>query len=131
MSITITVTDRSAEMKARYSHGAKGGMNAVGKFLVAETYKAFESARYYKGGAFRSTLLVKQSIRYEVWPDLDGWFARVGTNKEPALSWELGHQNHFTGKYERVPIWVPTALANVENMRKEFAKIVARVMGAT
>jgi hypothetical protein len=129
MSITITVTDRSVEVQARYAQGARAGVDAAANLVQGEVVKAFGS-NYYKGGAFRSTLQVKQSIRRQVMAGSTGWFALVGTKIKEALYWELGHQNLFTGKKEHVPIWVPTALANVENMRKEFAKIVARVMGA-
>jgi hypothetical protein len=54
----------------------------------------------------------------------------VGTKFIEALYWELGHRNAFTRKYERVQLWVPTAVENVARMQKTFSVIVARIMGA-
>lgn len=129
MKVSVKVTDRSAEVRARYGKGAKAGVDAAANLMQREVVKAFGSD-YYKGGAFRSTLQVKQSIRRQVMASPTGWVALIGTKIKEALYWELGHPNIFTRKFERVQIWVPTALANADNARQEFAKIVARVMGA-
>jgi hypothetical protein len=59
-----------------------------------------------------------------------GWETSVGTKFIEALYWELGHRNLFTRKYERVQLWVPTAVENVARMQKTFSVIVARIMGA-
>lgn len=127
--MSAKLTDRSPEFRARYREAARLGVDAAANVLEREVARAHD-ARYYKGGAFRGTLLVKQSIRRsppEATPQ--GWVSKVGTNKLPALFWELGHMNLFTRKFERVRLWVPTAQANVERMRRNFAAVVARVMG--
>lgn len=127
--MTAKLTDNSAAFRARYREAARLGIDAAANVLEREVAKAHD-ASYYKGGAFRGTLKVRQSIRRsppEATPT--GWAAKVGTNKLPALFWELGHINLFTRKYERNRIWVPTAMANLERMRKNFAAVVARVMG--
>lgn len=128
--MTVKFTDRSAEFRAKFREAARLGVDAAANTLEREVAKAHDS-RYYKGGAFRGTLMVRQSIRHSP-PVLTpgGWMSKVGTNKLPALFWELGHMNLFTRKYERVRIWVPTAQANVERMRRTFAAVVKRVMGA-
>lgn len=128
MKVEVKVIDGSAIVRARYFNGARAGVEAAANLMQREVVKAFGSD-YYKGGAFRSTLQVKQSIRRQMMTEPTGWVASIGTKLKEALYWELGHTNAFTRKHERVQIWVPTALANVENARQEFAKIVARVMG--
>ena len=128
--MSVSIVDRSALAVRRYDDAADLGLDAAANHLRVEIVKAFGS-NYYKGGAFRSTLQVKQSIRklmpYRV---AGAWETIVGTKFIEALYWELGHRNAFTRKHERVQLWVPTAAANVERMRKIFAVIVARMMGA-
>jgi hypothetical protein len=127
---TAKITDRSDEARRRYREAARLGVDAAANTLEREVVLAHD-ASYYKGGAFRGTLLVRQSIRRA--PPTDsgrGWVSKVGTKIIQALFWELGHHNLFTRKYERVRLWVPTAQANVERMKANFAAIVARVMNA-
>lgn len=125
----VKITDHSKRALARYDKAARLGVSAASNVLVREVKKAFGSD-YYKGGAFRSTLYVKQSVRRsDPEKEADGWAARVGTNKIQALYWELGHQNVFTRRFERVRIWEPTALANITTMREAFASVVKRIMG--
>ena len=127
--MSVTVIDRGAEALRRYDDAARKGLDGAANHLRVEIQKAFGSD-YYKGGAFRSTLQVKQSIRRS--PPAKGpdgrWNATVGTKLIEALYWELGHHNRFTRKYERVQLWVPTALANVQRMQQTFSVVVARLM---
>jgi hypothetical protein len=128
--MSVTVVDRSGLALRRYDEAARLGLDAAANHLRVETDKAFGSD-YYKGGAFRSTLQVKQSIRKLMpYRSASGaWETIVGTKFIEALYWELGHRNAFTRRYERVQLWVPAATANVERMRKTFAVIVSRIMG--
>lgn len=144
MQITAKLTDHSAAFRARYREAARLGVDAAANVLEREVARAHD-ASYYKGGAFRGTLKIRQSIRHSppapvrVWgrgrfgaqaAQAQGWESKVGTKHIEALFWELGHHNLFTRQYERVRIWVPTAIANVDKMRRNFAAVVARVMGA-
>lgn len=127
MSISVTVTDRGREARDRYREAARRGVDAAANTLEREVKKAHNS--YYTSQAFRSTAQIRQSIR-RVGPTATpaGWESKVGTNKLIALYWELGHRNLFTRKYERVRLWVPTAVQNVDRMRATFARVVARYM---
>lgn len=128
--MSVTVVDRSAAVPARWDDASRRGLDAATQHLQNEIYKAFGSW-YYKGGAFRSTLQVKQSIQrkgpYRVG---SGWEQMIGTELIEALYWELGHNNRWTRKYERVQIWVPTASKNIDRMQKTFSVVVARLMEA-
>ena len=127
--MSVTIIDRSAAALARYDDASRLGMDAAANHLQVEIVKAFGS-RYYKGGRFRSTLYVKQSIRrLAPFKQGGGWQSVVGTKLIEALYWELGHRNVFTRKHERVQLWVPTAAKNIDRMRKTYATIVARIMG--
>jgi hypothetical protein len=126
--VSVTVTDNSLRVLDRYRDAARMGMDAAANHLKVSVQKAFGSW-YYKGGRFRSTLQIKQSIRRDgpTWKG-NGWESTVGTNKIEALYWELGHNNLFTGNPERVQIWVPTGAREVQNMRATFARVVTRMM---
>ena len=60
--MSAKLTDNSAAFRARYREAARLGVDAAANTLEREVAKAHDS-RYYKGGAFRGTLLVRQSIR--------------------------------------------------------------------
>jgi len=128
--MSVTRTDNSRKALDQSREATRLAMDAVGNTLQREVVKAFGSD-YYKGGAFRSTLQVKQSIR-RVGPTATptGWEITVGTHLIEALYWELGHFNTFTRKYERVRIWEPTARQQVEPMRATYGRVVARYMAA-
>lgn len=127
--IKATFTDNSDAFRRRYREAARLGVDAAANVLEREVARAHD-ATYYKGGAFRGTLKIRQSIRRSPpTSQATGWTAKVGTNKIQALFWELGHHNLFTRHYERVRLWVPTAQANIERMRRNFAATVARMMG--
>lgn len=133
---TTKLTDNSDAFRARYREAARLGIDAAANVLEREVAKEFFDRQGYKTGAFAGTLRIGKSVRrsppeksFDAYTGAPGWVSRVGTNKIQALYWELGHYNLFTRGYERVRIWVPTAARNVEKMRRNFAAVVARVMG--
>ncbi len=99
---------------------------AGGQLLVRELKKAHGDS-YYKGGKYR-TGQVRQSIKASRPRWNNGWTLYVGTKLVFPLYWELGHRNKFSGKYERVRIWTPTYLAQVNAIQAEFAKTLKRYM---
>ena len=129
--MSVTVDDFSGNVLRRYDMAVQRGLDAAASHLVGAVQRGHGSS-YYKGGAFRSTLQVKQSIRrltpYRV---PSGWETLVGTNIKQALYWELGHHNIFTRKHERFRVWEPTGIKEVPAMSRTFAHIVKRYMGAT
>jgi hypothetical protein len=124
--------DRSRQVLATYDKASRNGITAVANMLVREVKKAHTEANYYKGGAFRNTLGVRNSIRRTEPEKVGGSYQiRVGTKFIEALYWELGHYNAFTGKNEPpVKIWMPTLLEQRENGKALFAATVKRTLGA-
>jgi hypothetical protein len=55
----------------------------------------------------------------------------VGTNVPYAKYWELGHQNLFTRRFERVERWRPALEENVEAIRARFEALFGAVMQAS
>lgn len=128
--MSVTVQDMSGKAIARYDAAAQRGLDAAAAHLTFAVQKAHGSS-YYNGGAFRSTLYVRQSIRrLTPYRGVAGkWETQVGTNKIQALYWELGHHNLFTRKHERFRVWEPTGLREQGRMAQIFASTVARAMG--
>jgi hypothetical protein len=129
--MAVIRTDHRRQAIDRSRNAGRLAMDATGNHLQREVVKAFGSD-YYKGGAFRSTLQVKQSIR-RVGPTATagGWEVVVGTHLIEALYWELGHFNTFTRKQERRRIWEPTARQQADAMRATYGRVFARMMGGS
>ncbi len=105
--------------------GASARAQASGLIAAAETYKAEVVRKLIHGyttGNFVTGANANAVARGEPEVSADGASIAVGsTNEVYALPWELGHQNLFTGKHERVEVWVPTMV----EMREQLVGIVA------
>lgn len=111
-------------------NAGREGMDAAAMVLLNAVRIGFGST-YYKGGRFRSTLQVKQSIRKLMpYKTQSGWETQVGTKLIEALYWELGHQNLFTRKYERVQIWEPAGKESTGEMIAAYNRTIVRRMEA-
>jgi hypothetical protein len=124
--VPVTFTDSSRRVKDRYREASRMALVAGGALLVREIKKAHGDS-YYKGGKYR-TGQVRQSIKKTRPFWMNGWMIQVGTKLIFPLYWELGHRNKFSGKYERVRIWTPTYLAQVQAIQAEFAATLKRYM---
>lgn len=126
--VITQVVDRTQKAQQRYDKASRLGMDAAGNVYVREVKRAHSD--HYTSQAFRSTLLVKQSIRRDA-PKKEraGWSIEIGTKLKQPLYWEMGHINHFTKKYERRRIWVPTLIAQAQAISDAYARVVARMMG--
>jgi hypothetical protein len=94
----------------------------AGLIAAAETYEAAVKERLqvgYTSGAFTTgnAAIAWPGARRKSRPM--GYEIAIGsTQVEPPypLYWELGHQNVFTGKHERVEIWVPLMVEKREEL---------------
>lgn len=59
----------------------------------------------------------------------NGAFILVGTDVMYALFWELGHQNLFTRKFERVEVWIPAFFGSRAEMLAAYQRVYSRFMG--
>ena len=128
--MSVSVVDNRRQAVARADNAGMLGLAAAVTVLKNAVVKQFGSS-YYKGGRFRSTLFVKQSVRFLMpYKTPDGYETILGTKLIEALYWELGHQNLFTRRHERVQIWEPAGMASTGAMRDAYARVVASLMGA-
>ena len=127
--MSVTFEDRSAAFLRRWDAAQRAGLTAAGNVVRRAVTRAHDST-YYKGGAFRGTLFVRQSIRQsdpERGPD-GALSVVVGTKIREALFWELGHHNLFTRRYERRELWVPAARAAAQEASRAYGRTVARFL---
>jgi hypothetical protein len=110
--------------------GATDRAIKAGLIATAETYMADVKPKLQKGftsGDFVTGNLANSVARGEPTVTGDGAEIAVGsTQVDPpyGLYWEVGHFNTFTGKHERVEVWVPTM---VENLTKYVGVTVAEI----
>lgn len=142
--VAAKLMDASDKARKRYDKAARAGVVASSQYLLNEIKKAYSD--YYTSGEFRSTLQIRQAWRRaDPEKNENGWFTIVGVPTETvtpkgsktsvdrgkvALYWEMGHDNLFTGKRERVPIAVPTATQSAKGMADAWARVVKRYMEA-
>lgn len=133
----MPVHSHREDIEARLVQAIDDGLVAAGN-----TYRTAMQDRLIEGytsGAFVSGMQgVAGSVAVsEPFADEDGRAVAVGTSQRNVtgevsypLAWELGHQNLFTGKHERVETWRPVLDAEAPTMVEKFRAVVARLMGA-
>ena len=112
--------------------GATDRAKKAGLIAAAETYMAPVKERLQRGytsGNFTTGNMANSVARGEPEVSVDGVEIAVGsTQEDPAygLFWEVGHHNLFTGKTERVEVWVPLMV----QMRDQLVRVVAEEIRA-
>lgn len=122
-------------IEARLLQAIDDGLIAAGN--VYRTAMQDRLIEGYTSGAFVTGMQgVAGSVAVsEPEDDAAGRFVVVGTNQRDAtgtvsypLAWELGHQNLFTGRFERSETWRPVLDAQAAAMTEKFRAVVARLM---
>jgi hypothetical protein len=112
--------------------GATDQAIKAGLIAAAETYMADVKEplqRGYTSGAFTTGNAANSVARGEPAVSGDGAEIAVGStqvNPPYPLYWEVGHHNLFTGKTERVEVWVPTMV----QMRDQLVNVAAQEIRA-
>ena len=128
--MSVSVVDNRRQAVARADNAGRLGLAAAVTVLKNAVVNEFGSS-YYLGGRFRSTLFVKQSVRFLTpYKTPAGYETILGTKLIKALYWEVGHNNLFTGDREQVRIWKPAGDASSAAMQDAYNRIMVRLMGA-
>ena len=112
--------------------GATDRAIKAGLIAAAETYMAPVKERLQRGytsGDFTTGNAANSVARGEPEVTSDGAEIAVGsTQVDPPypLYWEVGFQSVFTGKHERVEVWVPTMV----QMRDHLVAVAAQEIRA-
>jgi hypothetical protein len=107
-----------------------------GAIATAETYMAPVKERLQRGftsGDFVTGNLANSVARGDPQATGEGVEIVVGStqvNPDYATPWELGHHNLYTGKHERVEVWVPLMVQMRDQLVKVMADEIRAVDGA-
>lgn len=99
---------------------------AVAYVLVNAVKRALKGG--YTSGAFVTGETINSVTRGTPFREGMGWSIEVGTNLMRALFWEIGHNNLFTGKYEREERWRPAFMDSRDAMAATYAREYQRRM---
>lgn len=83
--------------------------------VVAKLIKGYTTGAFVTGTSANSVTITEPFAS-----DNGGRAIRVGTNVLYDLYWELGHENLFTRKYERVEYWGPSLAETADEQRSAF-----------
>lgn len=126
----MTWTSRIPAVQAAMDQALMDGLTAAAQHYANEVKQDLRGG--YTSGAFVSGNVINSVAVDPGQRRGDVLEARVGTDVMYALFWEVGHQNLFTRRYERVEIWRPRLLWESERMRARVltvAKARLRSMG--
>lgn len=142
--MSVHVTDNSRKFRDAYREASRQATDAAAA-LYEGNIKRRMMRGYYTSRKFRSTAQIVQHVQRSKPRWVNGqWESLVGIPKgikprqsdgassysvgEIALAWELGHQNLFTRKYERVEIFKPVLMESKERIAAVYAKTLARIL---
>lgn len=125
----VKVTDRTPQTLAAMEQAVRAGLDAAATELRDAVKRRHYAVNYYRGGAFRSTVQIVQSIT-KTMPERGPtrWSVQVGTKHKIALYWELGHRNKFLRRRVRKEIWKPTLREKKAYLGALFGRTVLRLM---
>jgi hypothetical protein len=98
--------------------GLKGAVNTPMNEVKRRLRGGYKSGNFVTGAVVNSVTASNPGIEGNV-PTI-----RIGTNRDYALYWELGHNNAWTRRYERKEVWKPAMLATVDKTRRAFGRAV-------
>lgn len=78
----------------------------------------------YTSGDFATGTSVNHVTRTDPVAIGDEMKLAVGTNLLYDLMWEIGHHNLYTGRYERVEVWVPALHASAVQMKNAYGAYI-------
>lgn len=110
----------------RHERAQAAGMIAAAQVIINAVKRGLTGG--YTSGDFVTNNVRGSVTRSEPYAIAGGYGIQIGTNVKYALFWELGHYNLFTGRYERVEVWLPAFLNNLEAAMAAYARVYRRVM---
>ena len=112
---------------AQMARARDAGLVAAGEVVRTEVKKGLRGG--YTSGAFVTGNVWNSVRRTDPMDTEQGRGVAVFSEVNYALFWEVGHQNLFTGKYERVEVWHPALLNTAPEQLAAFNRVFARFMG--
>lgn len=101
------------------------GLIAAAEVYIGAMKEAMRGG--YTSGAFVTGFAMNSIGRSEPEDNPGGAFILVGTSVMYMLFWEVGHQNLFTRKFERVERWMPTFLQTRQEQTAAYLRAFGRI----
>jgi hypothetical protein len=121
-------TWRSTDFGAQLEQAVAAGLLAAAEVVRERVSERLREG--YTSGAFVTGRSADAVAVAGPDPEGDGLAVRIGTDVLYDLFWELGHENLFTRKYERVEVWVPLFLETTALQEQAFRAAFAERMAA-
>lgn len=118
-----------AEFRRNAEDGVRAGLVAAALQYQAQLRPKLQ--RGYTSGNFTQGIQAAAVQVSDVERRGDRWRVVVGTNEMISLYWEMGHQNLFTRRYERVEYWRETMVEETPAMHALFVAEIASATGGS
>lgn len=122
----MAYTSNFAAVRAQMERARDAGLIAAAHVVINRVKDGLRGG--YKTGAFVTGNVMSSVTRTDPVDENGVRVIRVGTDVNYALFWELGHENLFTGKFERKEVWVPALVETAQEQALAFARTFARFM---
>lgn len=125
--MTVILKNNLTLFYSRNDRARAAGLIAAAQVIINAVKRSLAGG--YTSGAFVTGNVLSSVTKSDPRPTGDGEYQiSIGTNVKYALFWELGHHNIFTRKYERVEVWLPAMLNNLDAAMLAFQRVYKRVM---
>lgn len=113
-----------ATVRAQMERARDAGLVAAAQVVVNAVKESLRGG--YTSGLFVTGNVLNSATRTDPVDENGVRVIRVGTNVEYAPHWELGHENIFSRKFERVEKWVPALFNTANEQAAAFGRVFAR-----
>jgi hypothetical protein len=117
------------EFISAFERGIPAALVAAGNVYLGALKPKLQAG--YTSGEFTQGIQAAAAQLSEPAFEEGGWVIVAGTNELVSLFWEIGHQNLFTRRYERVEYWRETLEETQPAMAAAFADEMAAQLERT
>jgi hypothetical protein len=115
-----------AAFARKHQEAQKAGLRAAAYVVYNAVKRGLRGG--YTSGDFTVGNVINSVTISPVFETLGTFAIRIGTNVPYALYWEVGHNNIFTRRYERVEVWRPAMVDTRDEQAAAFASAYKRSM---
>jgi len=115
-----------AAFARKHQEAQKAGLRAAAYVVYNAVKRGLRGG--YTSGDFVTGNVINSVTISPVFETLGTFAIRIGTNVPYALYWEVGHNNIFTRRYERVEVWRPAMVDTRDEQAAAFASAYKRSM---
>jgi hypothetical protein len=116
-----------AALMQKHQAAQKAGLRAAAYVVYNAVKRGLRGG--YTSGDFVTGNVINSVTISQIFETTAGVYGiRIGSNVPYALYWELGHENIFTRRHERVEVWRPALVDTREEQRDAYNRAYKRSM---